>query len=103
MRQTWKKTFSSLKECKEQCYHGKPEEIKGHCFHPVKGALKDVHFVEKFSFCSTEGESKGCHAYKIDIRYHLRDKNSFENKEECMSKCRGFGIEEIKPCNITQI
>ena len=61
--------------------------------------MKDVHFVEKFSFCSTEGESKGCQAYTVDIRYHIRNKNSFETKDECMSKCRGFGIEEIKPCN----
>ena len=64
--------------------------------------MKDVHFVERFSFCSTEGTQAGCHAYTVDKRYLLRNKNSFKNKEECMSKCPGFSIEDIKPCNSTK-
>ena len=60
--------------------------------------MKDVHFVERYSFCSTEGE-KGCLAYQVDIRYLRRNKNSFEDWDECMSLCRGFNIEEMKPCN----
>ena len=73
--------------------------MKGGCYNPVKGAMKDIHFVERFSFCSTEGDKAGCQAYKVDIRYLIRNKNSFESKDECRSKCRGFSKEEIKPCN----
>ena len=75
--------------------------MKARCNKPVKGAMKDIHFVERFSFCSTEGD-KGCQAYKVDIRYLIRNKNSFESRDECFSKCRGFGSEEIKQCNSTE-
>ena len=67
----------------------------------MKGALKDVHFVERYSYCSTEGGIKGCHAYKLDIRYLVRNKNSFENEDECMSECSSFSTDKMKPCNGT--
>ena len=63
--------------------------------------MKDIHFVEKFSFCSTEGGKPGCHAYKVDLKYLLKDKNSFDDESHCMNLCRGFSTEEIKPCNST--
>ena len=102
MRHTWKRTFPSLEECKGKCYNGGEEEIKKGCHDPVKGAMKDVHFVKRFSFCSDEESAPGCQAYKVDIRYLIKDKNSFEDESDCMNQCRlVFNTEEIKPCNST--
>ena len=76
-------------------------KMLGRCHNPVKGAMKDVHFVERYSYCSTEGGVKGCYVYTVDIRYLLRNQNSFEDEGECMRVCSSFSSDNVKPCNGT--